>query len=179
MNALSPSSVYARTAEFTLEVSGDKFTPELRIFIDQRELSTKYRSPQQLSAVVPASLITSPGTKQVVVRTSDSRLYSLPQTLTVLAPPIPNYTYVGLIDTQHRVSTAWVQDKNSREVLSVQRGDLLGGRFRVTSISEKELVLVDNNLKIRHTIAMTEGERTPGSPLARPTPRVDAEDDEP
>jgi len=107
-------------------------------------------------------------------------MYSNAQALNVAAAPAPNYTYIGLSDTIHRVSTAWVQDKSSRDVLSVQRGDLIGGRFRVTSISEKELVLVDNNLKIPYKLAMTEGERSPGSsPLARPTPRVDAEDDEP
>jgi hypothetical protein len=177
---ISPATVYAKTSDFTLEVAGDRFTPEMKIFLDVRELPTKYRSPQQLSAVVPAALILNPGTRQVAVRTSDGRMYSNALALNVAAPPVPNFTYIGLSDTIHRVSTAWVQDKSSRDVLSVQRGDLIGGRFRVTSISEKELVLVDNNLKIRHTLAMTEGERSPGSsPLARPTPRVDAEDDEP
>jgi len=60
----------------------------------------------------------------------------------------------------------------------VYRGDVVGGRFRVTSISEKELVLIDTTLKIKHTLPMTEGEKGAG-PLSRPTPRVDAEDDEP
>jgi hypothetical protein len=61
----------------------------------------------------------------------------------------------------------------------VQRGDLLGGRFRVTSISEKELVVMDATLKITHKLTMSEGDKSLGSPLARPTPRVDSEDDEP
>jgi hypothetical protein len=179
MTSMSPSNVFAKTADFTIEVSGDRFTSEMRVFIDARELQTKYRSPQQLIATVPANQILNPGTRQIAVRTPDGRLYSNALPLNIAAPPVPNYTYIGLVDTVHRVSTAWVQDKSSRDVLSVQRGDLLGGRFRVTSISEKELVLVDNNLKIPHRLAMTEGERSPGSPLARPTPKVDAEDDEP
>jgi len=63
-------------------------------------------------------------------------------------------------------------------MLNVQRGDLLGGRFRVTSISEKEVVLTDTNLKIKHELALTnQGEK--GNPLQRPTPRVESEDDEP
>jgi hypothetical protein len=62
--------------------------------------------------------------------------------------------------------------------MNVLRGDVLSGRFRVTSISDKELVLVDTTLKIKHTIAMSEGDKS-GGPLARPTPKVDAEDDEP
>ena len=63
-------------------------------------------------------------------------------------------------------------------MINAYRGDVLGGRFRVTSISEKELVLVDTNLKIKHTIAMSEADKG-GGPLSRPTPRVDSEDDEP
>jgi len=64
-------------------------------------------------------------------------------------------------------------------MLSVLRGDVIGGRFRVTSISEKELVVVDTSLKIKHILPMSEGDKTPGGPLSRPTPRVDSEDDEP
>jgi hypothetical protein len=49
----------------------------------------------------------------------------------------------------------------------------------VTSISEKELVLMDTSLKIKHILPMTEGDKTAGGPMSRPTPRVDSEDDEP
>ena|SRR5436190_3143578 len=178
--SVSPSNVYAKTAEFTLEVSGDKFTPEMRIFVDGRELPSKYKGPQQMSAQIPASLIASAGLRQIVVRTPDNRAYSNQVGLSVAPPPTPNYTYVGILGTKHYVGdTALLQDKNNKEILSVQRGDVLGGRFRVASISEKEIVFLDTNLKIRHSLNMTEGERLPGSPQSRPTPRVDAEDDEP
>jgi hypothetical protein len=40
------------------------------------------------------------------------------------------------------------------------------------------LVLTDTSLKIKHSLAMSEGDKTAGA-LSRPTPRVDAEDDEP
>lgn len=177
--SVSPSNVYARTADFKLELAGDKFTAELRIFIDGRELPTSYKSPQQLSTTVSASLIANPGARQVVVRTPDNRLYSNPLTINVAAPPIPNYTYVGIIGRLNRVEdVALVQERNNKNIINVLRGDVLSGRFRVTSISEKELVLTDTTLKIKHTIAMSEGDRSSG-PLSRPTPRVDAEDDEP
>ncbi len=52
---LSPSNVYARTGDFTLEVAGDKFTAQLRLFIDGAEVPTRYRGPQQLTATVPAT----------------------------------------------------------------------------------------------------------------------------
>lgn len=176
--SLSPANTYARTGDFTLEAAGDKFTSQLRIVVDSTELPTRYISPQQLSATVPASLIANAGSRQVMARSADGKLYSNPVTLEVSAPPTPNYTYVGIIGTRRYIDTAILQDKGSKETLNVQRGDLLGGRFRVTSISEKELVLVDTNLKIKHTLAFSvSGEK--GSPMQRPTPRVESDDDEP
>jgi len=177
--SLSPSNVYARTDDFKLEAAGDKFTPEMRIFVDGRELPTSYKGPQQVSATIPASLITAPGARQIVVRTPDNRLYSNQLAINVAAPPTPNYTYIGIISPQNRVTdVALLQDRNNRSVVSAYRGDVIGGRFRVTSISEKELVVVDTSLKIKHILPMTEGDKT-GGPLTRPTPRVDSEDDEP
>lgn len=176
--SISPANVYARTGDFTLEISGDKLTPQMRVVIDNNELPTRYISPQQMSATVPAAIIANPGGRQLMVRSTDGKLYSNTVTLSVAAPPTPNYSYIGIIGTVHHIDTAILQDKNNKDTLNVQRGDLLGGRFRVTSISEKEVVLVDNNLKIKHTLAMTsQGDR--GNPLQRPTPRVDTEDDEP
>ncbi len=176
--SLSPANVYARTDEFTLDLAGDKFTSQLRIVADNTELRTRYISPQQLSAIVPASLIANAGSRQVMARSADGKLYSNAMTLTVNAPPTPNYTYVGIIGTRRYIDTAILQDKGSKETLNVQRGDLLGGRFRVTSISEKELVLVDNNLKIKHTLPFSiSGEK--GNPMQRATPRVESDDDQP
>jgi hypothetical protein len=176
--SLSPANVFARTGDFTLEISGDKFTPQMRVVIDNNELPTRYINPQQLSATVPAAVIANPGGRQVMLRSADGKLYSNTAALSVAAPPTPNYSYIGIIGTRRFVDTAILQDRASKETLNVQRGDLLGGRFRVTSISEKEVVLVDNNLKVKHTLAMTaQGDK--GNPLQRPTPRVDSEDDEP
>ena len=178
--SVSPANVYARTADFKLEVAGDKFTPAMRIFVDGRELPTAYKNPQQVSATIPASFIAAPGARNVMVRTPDNSLYSNSMSINVAAPPTPNYTYIGIISPTDRVGdVALVQDKNNKDTLNVNRGDVLSGRFRVTSISEKELVLTDTTLKIKHTIAKSEGDRAAGGPLARPTPRVDAEDDEP
>jgi hypothetical protein len=177
---ISPSTVFARTDDFTLETSGDKFTPEVRITIDGQELRTRFIGAQQLSATVPASLIANAGGRQVVVRSPDGRLYSNPFTLNVNPPPTPNFTYIGIIGIQRgMLDTALLLDKSNREVVKAQRGDVLGGRFRVSSISEKELVVVDTSLKIKHTLPFsTERERGLGS-SSRPTPRVDSEDDEP
>jgi hypothetical protein len=151
----------------------------MRIFIDGRELPTTYKGPQQLSTTITASFISAPGARQIVVRTPDNRLFSNQLTINVAAAPTPNYTYIGIISPQDRVSdTALLQDRSNRNIVSAYRGDVIGGRFRVTSISEKELVVVDTSLKIKHVLPMTEGDKGGGS-LARPTPRVDSEDDEP
>lgn len=176
---LQPSNVFARTDDFKLEVSGDKFTADVRILIDGRELATRVASPQQLFATVPATLIANPGERQVMAKSANGILYSNVLSINVSAPPTPNYSYVGIIGTQRYNDTAILQDKNSKETLNVQRGDLLAGRFRLTSISEKELVLTDTNLKIKHVLPLTTDRDRASSPLARPTPRVEAEDDEP
>jgi hypothetical protein len=175
---LSPANVYAKTGDFTLEISGDKLTPQLRVLIDNNELPTRYINPQQLSVSVPAAVIANPGAREVMLRSADGALYSNTATLSVAAPPAPNYSYIGIIGTRKFIDTAILQDKASKETLNVQRGDLLAGRFRVTSISEKEVVVVDSNLKIKHTLAMT-SQADKGNPLQRPTPRVESEDDEP
>jgi hypothetical protein len=175
---LAPAMVFARTADFTLEISGDKFTPQMRVVVDGNELATRFKGPQQISALVPAALIANPGSRQVMLRSTDGSLYSNSATLNIGAPPTPNFTYVGIIGTPRYIDTAILQDKSSKEILNIQRGDLLAGRFRVTSISEKELVLIDSNLKIKHTLPFSaQGDR--GNPLQRPTPRVESEDDEP
>ena len=177
--SVSPSNVYARTADFKLELAGDKFSRDLRIYIDGRELPTTYINPQQLSTTVPANIIAAPGARNVEVHTPDGKAYSNALPINVADPPKPNYMYVGIIGTPNRVGdTALVQDRNNKNIVGVFRGDIVGGRFRVTSISDKELVLTDTTLKIKHILAMTEGDRGTG-PMARPTPRVDAEDDEP
>src|SRR6185503_1033443 len=112
--SISPSNVYARTADFKLEVAGDKFTPAMRIYVDGRELPTTYKNPQQVSATIPASFIANPGARSVVVRTPDNQLFSNQATINVAAPPTPNFSYIGIISPENRVAdTAVVQDKSN------------------------------------------------------------------
>lgn len=178
--SVSPSNVFARSGDFKLEIAGDKFTPATKIYFNNRELATTYIGPQQLAANVPAAMIAAPGSLNVIVRTADNKFYSNPATVNVAAPPTPNFLYVGIISPHTRVDDiAIVQDRGNKNVLNAHRGDVIGGRFRVTSISDKELVLVDTTLKIQHKLAMTEGDKNPSNPLTRPTPRVESEDDEP
>jgi hypothetical protein len=164
--SVSPANVYARTGDFTLEVTGDKFTPELRIQINETEIPTRFINAQQLSANVSGSLISFEGPRQITVRSSDGQFFSNAATLNVQAPPTPNYIFVGLLGKARYNDTALLKDKGNRELLNVQRGDILGGRFRVTSISEREVVLTDTNLKIKHQLALTTD--SSGGPQAAP-----------
>jgi hypothetical protein len=165
--SISPSTVFARTGEFKLDLSGDKFTIGAHVFIDDVEMPTRYISPQSLSTTVPAQLVGNPGGRQIVVRTPDGTLYSNTLTLTVQAPPTPNYTYVGIIGSKRYNDTAVLKDNSTKQLLNVQRGDVVGNRFRVTSISEREVALVDTNLRIKHTLPFTSDKAagTGGSPV--------------
>ncbi len=175
LSSLAPANVFARTADFSLQVMGDKFTPAVHIVIDDRDLPTRFISAQQVFTTVPASVIATPGQRQLMVRNNDGKLYSNTAVLNVAAPPLPNYTYIGIIGKPRFNDTAVLQDKSSKDLLNVQRGDVLGGRFRVNSISEREVVLVDTNLKIRHTIPFTV-ENNSNQPYRPP---VRTSDDEP
>jgi hypothetical protein len=172
LSSISPTNVYARTGDFTLQIAGDKFTPQVRIYFGDAELATRFISPQQLSANVPAPLIGFEGARPISVRTSDGQLFSNTATLNVMAAPVPNYSFVGIIGDKRYSDTAILKDKNTKQLLNVQRGDVVGGRFRVTSISEREVWLTDTTLRIKHTLTFEgEGVRTPQPPYQPPVQR--------
>lgn len=178
VSTVSPASVFARTGDFSLQVMGDKFTAGVRIVIDGRAMQTRIISSQQVAATVPADMIANPGNRRIEVRTADGALYSNVVSLNVTAPPDPrnSFSYIGLIGKPRGNDIAVLQDKNSKELLNVQRGDLVGGRFRLTSISDKELKLIDVNLKIPHTLAFTPDTSTGGRPpIRRPVVNDDPE----
>jgi hypothetical protein len=182
--ALSPQAVFAKTGNFTLQLSGDKFGPADRVYIDNQELPTQYRSIQQLTATVPAALIAAQGQHSVVVRTPDGTLYSNPQMLNVMQPPAPTYTYVGYLK-RARTNTAVLRDSKG-ELYSVREGDIVEGRFRVVEISERGVDVVDKDLNVRHTMPYVvsgtgnnpmQG-RVPGA-IQPPPPSDDGGDEEP
>jgi len=175
VSSVTPTSVYARTTDFPLQVGGDKFTPAVRIFVDGRPMPTRFVNAQQVATTVTADLIANPGNRRIEVKTADGSLYSNVGNLVVTPPPVPNYSYIGLFGRRSFNDTAVLQDKNNKDLLNVQRGDVVGGRFRVNSISDKELVLVDTTLKIRHTLPFS---TESSSNQSRP-PNRRAVDDEP
>lgn len=167
--SLSPQSVFARTGNFTMQLSGDKFTPETRVYIDGQELPTQFRGPQQLTANVSAALLAAPGSRTVLARTPDNSLYSNPTVLNVMQPPAPTAVYVGLLSSA-RFDTAVLKDQKG-ELLSVRKGDLVeGGRFRVTQISERSVEFTDKELNIKHVLPFVESRAAGGLNARGPAP---------
>ena len=176
VSSLAPQTVYAGTpADFSLQVIGDKFTPAVHVILDGRDLPTRFINSQQLFATVPQTLIKNAGVRQVEARSSDGKLYSNTVALNISQPQQPNYTYVGIIGKPRFNDTAVLQEKSSKDFIRVQRGDAVGGRFRVVSISEKEVLLIDSTLKIPFHLPFTSDQSS--NPGYRPP--VKSADDEP
>jgi hypothetical protein len=179
---ISPPQVYARTGNFKLQVSGDKFTPAARVYLDGQEQPTQFGGPQQLTASVPAAVVAAPGARKVEVRTPDGQLYSNEATLNVMQPPAPTYTYIGLL-SRRSYETAVLKDQRG-ELYSVRAGDLVEGRFRVTGINDRGVEVVDKDLNIKHTMPFVEsraagGGRVPGAIQPPPPPEEEEGDNNP
>lgn len=185
LSGLTPQSVYAQTGEFKLQVTGDKFTPESRVYVDGQDVPTQFSGPQQLSASVPAASIGVPGNRIIVVRTPDGQLYSNQASLNVMQPPVPAYTFIGYISPQRGAGEKALLKDQKNDLLSVQVNDLVGGRYRVTNISARTVDLVDKDLKIKHSIpylaAGQPGGRGPQPGTIQPAPPADEDvgDEEP
>ena len=180
LSSISPVNVYAHTGDFTLDVTGDKFAPETRIYMAGAELPTRFVSPQQLSTKVPAQLISFEGSREVKVQSRDGKLFSNTATLNVMPAPVPNFSLVGVITRPGSNDTAILKQKNgSAELLNVQRGDIVGGRFRVTSISVREVTLTDTSIQIKHKLPLVTDSGVPGQPRPSLPPPPNDDDTEP
>ncbi|MDQ6788269.1 MAG: hypothetical protein M3033_15800, partial [Acidobacteriota bacterium] len=164
---VTPQSVYAGSKTFRLEVNGDKFTPDSLIFLNGNQLPTNFINPQKLTADVPANMIAGAGSVFIIVRTPDGKLYSNQVTLNVQAPPQPSLQYIGMIARKrYNNDTAYFQEKGKETPIGARLNDVVGGRFRLASISAQEVILEDVNLGFRYPLALyrpAPGEVTPGS----------------
>lgn len=153
---VTPQSVYAGSKTFRLDVSGSGFTPETRILFNGSELPTTFISPQQVSAEISANLIVGEGPRQITTQTPDGKLYSNQFLMNVEAPPKPKFQYIGMIARKrYNNDTAYFLEENSnREPTGARLNDVVGDRFRVVSISAKEVVLEDVSLGFRHKLAL-------------------------
>jgi hypothetical protein len=158
--SVNPQSVYAGSKGFRLDIAGDKFTPDSRIYFSQNELATTFVSPQRLVADVPGNFIAQEGPRQIIIQTPDGKKYSNQMILSVQAPPKPQVQYIGMIARKrYNNDTAYFLEQGKQVPMSARLNDVVNGRFRLVSISAEQTILEDINLGFRHPL-----------PLYRPAP---------
>lgn len=153
---VTPQSVYAGAKTFRMEVSGDKFTPDSVILFNGNQLPTTFVSPQQLVADVPSNFVSGEGGAIVTVATPDGRLSSNQFTVSVQAPPRPQFQYIGMVGRKRANNdTAYFQEPNKPTPFAARLNDVVAGRFRIASISVGEVVFEDVSLGFRHKLALS------------------------
>lgn len=158
VNYMSKQSAYAGEKGFKLDIGGDKFTPETYIYLNGTQLPTNYISPQQLSADIPANFIATPGQITIEVKSADSQLFSNKVSFIIQAPPVPQFTYLGIVSRKRgNNDTAYIQEPGKTTPSSARLNDILGGRFRLVSISPTKLLVQDINLGFQHSIDLVKG----------------------
>ena len=93
ISGISPDSVAAGSPAFTLTVNGSRFVSNSVVWWNSLQLSTTYVNATQLRASVPANLVASPGTAQIMVL-NPGVLPSNPVTLTITAVAAPSIATV-------------------------------------------------------------------------------------
>jgi len=147
LSYISKQSVYAGDKGFKLDVGGDKFTPDTYIFFNGTQLPTTYISPQQLSAEIPANYIAGAGQRTIEVKSADGKLFSNPIFFNVQAPPLPQFAYIGIVSRKRgNNDTAYVMEQGKTLPSTYRLNDIIGGRFRLVSISPAKLLVQDIQL---------------------------------
>jgi hypothetical protein len=160
ITVVNPSSVYAGARGFRIELAGERMQPDARVYLSQTELRTTFINEQRIAAEVPAEYITSEGPRQIIVQTTDGKKHSNLMMLNVQAPPKPQFQYIGMIARKRSNNdTAYFMEQGRQTPLSARLNDVVGGRFRLLSISAEETIFEDVNLGFRHKV-----------PLYRPAP---------
>ncbi|HLM01530.1 MAG TPA: IPT/TIG domain-containing protein, partial [Pyrinomonadaceae bacterium] len=164
LSYVSPQNIYAGSAGFPLSVHGDKFTPDTLIFWNGSQIPTTFVSPQQLRANIPANFIAGDEQRSISieVRTPDGKLFSAPSAFSVVKPPMPTVQYIGVeIARRGNNNVAYFREPGNPMEFGRRLGDLVNldrshvnGRFRVVSISEKETVLEDTDLRRRYKVQL-------------------------
>lgn len=157
---VTPQSVYAGSKSFRLDVYGDRFDPATRIYFNGMEMPTSFVNAQRLSTDIPANLVSNAGPGMILVRTPDGRLFSNQVNLNIQPPPTPNFQYIGMIARQHANNdTAYFTEPGKQTPTTARLNDVLGGRFRLVSISAERTIFEDTQLGFRHTVNIQQPQR--------------------
>ena len=150
-----PQNVYAGSRGFTMQVDGEYFTADSRIYFNQVEMPTKYMSPQRLSTEIPANMIAQEGAKQIIIQTPDGKMYSNAGMLMVNPPPKPTVQYIGMIGRKRYNNDTAYFIAGSPTPFGARLNDVVGGQFRLIDISPTEVIFEDVNLGFKHRVAIT------------------------
>lgn len=164
-----PQGKFAGESGFKFEVNGDKFTPETKIYFNQSQMPTTFISAQKLATEIPAALIANEGPKTVEVHSPiDSKLFSNQIIFSVQAPPNPEFQYIGMIARKrYNNDTAYFMEPGKQVPTAARLNDIVAGRFRLMSISAKEVLLVDVNLGFPHRLPLvTASSASSGAPTS-------------
>jgi hypothetical protein len=152
---MNTPGVFAGSKGFRLEVNGDKFTPETAIYFGGAMLPTTFISAQRLTADIPQNLIANAGNIQIEVHSPDGKLFSNSLILAVNAPPQPQFQYIGMIArSRNNNDMATLLETGKKEPINARLNDVIGGRFKMVSISTAEVVVQDKELGFRYRRAL-------------------------
>jgi hypothetical protein len=156
VNSLNPGNVFARTADFTLTVFGEKMPQDAQGFLNGRAYPTTFVSATQVRINVPAEAIRMPGSLSVAVRSqSDAKLESNSIPLNVAPPPEPPYKYIGLITLKNVPKAVLVSQSSDDDVYNVKKGDMVGGKWKIINITPQKVEIEDTSIKVSHVINFT------------------------
>jgi hypothetical protein len=157
---ISPQAVFAGQSGFRLEVSGQSIPADARIYFDQAQMPTTFVNDQRLVTEIQANLIAQSGSHQIIVQTPDGKKYSNQVLLNVLAPPTPQFQFIGAILRARGNNDTAIFDKQGKGNFAQRLNDIIDDRFRLVSISRSEAVVQDTQLGFKHKLPLAK----PGSP---------------
>lgn len=169
---ITPQSVYAGSQGFRLEVNGERFTPDMHIYFNQVEYPTTFINAQKMVTDIPANLITTEGSRQVIIQSPDGKLYSNQVMLQVQAPPRPGLKYVGMIGRKrYNNDTAYFIEGSKPTPFGARLNDVVGGRFRLISITPQQVIFEDVSLGFKHPLTIERSAGGAGSSPVAPGSR--------
>ncbi len=160
---IQPTGVIGRTGDFEMTVTGLKFPADGRVYIEGREAQTTLLDESHLKAKVSAEAIRNPGNLGVQVRSiGDPAMFSNQMTLNVAEPPKPPFRYVGLIVSRQGKIGVLKPDSDD-DPFNVKEGESYGTgkKWRVVSINPQKMEIMDNDIKVSHTINFSPDSTTP------------------